>query len=698
MQEPSNDQYRPGRELPAGAPAAAAVALHKRLTAAGSRMGLNQLRRLLEGVAAAPKGERPADWLRLLDIEPDGALKAELLAVAARWREARSATPDDQRAELAKRLAALRNEFARQSLTGFLVPRADEFQGEYVPPRAERLAWLTGFTGSAGIAVVLADRAALFVDGRYTLQVREEADGALYEFRHVIDAPPDQWLLEHLPAGGRLGFDPWLHTVDGLVAIRQAVAAKGGTLVAVDTNPVDAVWTDQPPPPIAPVVPHPLAFAGREAGDKREKIGAELAAAGFDAAVITQPTSLAWLLNVRGADVPRTPLPLGFAVLHKDGAVDLFIEPLKLVHELPQHLGNGVVVAPPDGFGPALDRLGLEKRRVLVDRGSAGVWIVDRLKAAGADLVMGEDPCALQKACKNPVELDGMRAAHRRDGAAVTRFLAWLAKAAADGSIGEMEAAEKLVSFRRQNDNFRDLSFDTISGAGPNGAVVHYRASPRTNRRITPGELYLVDSGGQYLDGTTDITRTVAIGAPSDEARDRFTRVLKGHIALGAARFPRGTTGSQLDALARASLWQAGLDYDHGTGHGVGSYLSVHEGPQRISKIPNRVPLLPGMIVSNEPGYYKTGAYGIRIENLVTVVRLPAPQEGVAELYGFETITLAPIDRNLVDLSLISPAEIAWLDAYHARVRESLTPLLDTETAAWLAAATAPLSGLKAVA
>ncbi len=658
-------------------------------------MEINRLQKLLEGVSAAPPGERPADWLRLLDIEPAADLKADLLAFAARRREVKAVTPADLKTVRAGRLAALRNELTRQGLAGFLIPRADEFQGEYVPPRAERLGWLTGFTGSAGIAVVLTEKAAIFVDGRYTLQVREEADGTLYDFGHVTDSPPETWLLENLPAGAKLGFDPWLHTVDGLVAIRQAVAAKGGTLVAVSPNPVDAVWSDQPPPPIAPVVPHPLAFTGREASDKREKIGAELAAAGLDAAIITQPASLAWLLNLRGADVPRTPLPLGFAVLHKDGTVDLFMEPLKLVRELPQHLGNGVVVAAPEGFGPALDRLGLARRRVLVDRGSAGVWVVDRLKNAGADLVMGEDPCAMQKACKNRVELDGTRAAHRRDGAAVTRFLAWLAKSAGSGKISEMEASEKLAGFRRQNENFRDLSFDTISGAGPNGAVVHYRANARTNRLITPGELYLVDSGGQYLDGTTDITRTVAIGTPPDEARDRFTRVLKGHIALGAARFPRGTSGSQLDALARASLWQAGLDYDHGTGHGVGSYLSVHEGPQRISKIPNRVPLLPGMIVSNEPGYYKTGAYGIRIENLVTVVRLEAPNEGVPELYGFETITLAPIDRNLVDLSLMAPAEIAWLDAYHARVRDTLTPLLDAETAAWLAEATAPLATIK---
>jgi len=666
-------------------------ALGKMLETAGSRLDINKLRQLVAGVLAAPKNERPDDWLALLGGRPD----AELLAQVRALREEMSAErprPLPARGESAgQRLAALRKELAARDLAGFLVPRADEFQGEYVPPRAERLSWLTGFTGSAGLAVVLAARAAVFVDGRYTLQVREETDGALYEHRHLIEQPAERWLAEHFPTGGSLGFDPWLHTGDGLQAIREAVERKGGRLVATDANPVDAIWRDQPAPPIAPVVPHPLAFAGREASDKREKIAAELAAADLDAAVVSQPASLAWLLNLRGADVPRTPLPLGFAVIHRDATVDLFMEPLKLAPGLERHLGNGVAVQPPAAFGAALDRLGEGKRRVLVDRASAGLWILDRLKAAGAQVRLGEDPCALPKACKNPVELAGARAAHRRDGAAVSRFLAWLEAEAPKGGLTEMDAVARLAAFRRENEHFRDFSFDTISGAGPNGAIVHYRVSERTNRPIRTGELFLLDSGGQYLDGTTDITRTVAIGEPSAEARDRFTRVLKGHIALGSARFPRGTTGSQLDALARASLWQAGLDYDHGTGHGVGSYLGVHEGPQRISKVPNRVPLLPGMIVSNEPGYYKTGAYGIRIENLVVVVPIPAAPEGGPEMLGFETLTLAPIDRNLVDLTLMTAADVAWLDAYHARVRESLTPLVDAKTAVWLARATAPL-------
>jgi Xaa-Pro aminopeptidase len=666
-------------------------ALDRLLREAGSRLDINKLRQVIAGVLAAPSSERPDDWLKLLGGAPDAALLAQVKALKQRMAAERP-RPQPARGEAAReRLTALRKELKRRGLEGFLVPRADEFQGEYVPPRAERLAWLTGFAGSAGLAVVLAERAAIFVDGRYTLQVREEADGRLYEFRHLIDTPAERWLAEQLPSGGTLGFDPWLHTPEGLQAIREAVERKGGRLVATEGNPLDAVWTDQPAPPIAPVVPHPTAFAGADAAEKREKVAAELAAANLDAAVISQPASLAWLLNLRGADVPRTPLPLGFALVRRDGTVDLFMEPLKLSPGLERHLGNGVAVAPPAAFAAALDRLGAEKRRVLVDRASAGLWIVERLKAAGAELKHGEDPCLMPKACKNPVELAGARAAHRRDGAAVSRFLAWLEETAPKGGLTEMDAVAKLASFRRQNENFRDFSFETISGAGPNGAVVHYRVNERTNRPIRAGELFLLDSGGQYLDGTTDITRTVAIGEPSAEARDRFTRVLKGHIALGSAHFPRGTSGSQLDALARGSLWQAGLDYDHGTGHGVGSYLAVHEGPQRISKVPNRVPLLPGMIVSNEPGYYKPGAYGIRIENLVVVVSISPASETGPEMLGFETLTLVPIDRNLVDRSLMTADDVAWLDAYHARVRESLMPLVDEKTAAWLARATAPL-------
>jgi Xaa-Pro aminopeptidase len=571
------------------------------------------------------------------------------------------------------------------------VPRGDEHQGEYVPPRAERFAWITGFTGSAGAAIVLLDAAAIFIDGRYTLQARQQVDGAIYEQRHLVDEPPHDWLAAHARKGMRIGFDPWLHTADGIAKLRTSAQRVGAALVAVDKNPIDSVWTNQPPEPIAPVRVHAEKFAGRSAADKRAELAAKLKTDGVSAAVITAPDSLAWLLNVRGADVPHTPLPLGFAILQADGLVDLFMDPRKLLPSVISHLGNQVKIEPRAAFGAALDRLAQQKRRVLVDAATAAVWIGDRLERSGAEVLRGQDPCALPKACKNAVELQNTRDAHVRDGVAVTRFLAWLAEEAPKGRLTELDAAARLFEFRAMGESFRDTSFTTISGAGSNGAIVHYRVSAATNARIAPDMLYLVDSGAQYLDGTTDVTRTVAIGTPTPEQRDRFTRVLKGHIALAMARFPKGTSGSQLDALARASLWQAGLDYDHGTGHGVGSYLSVHEGPHRISKVPNTVALLPGMIVSNEPGYYKTGAYGIRIENLVAVCEVDQPVGAERRLFGFETLTLVPIDRTVVEPTLMTPTEIQWLDAYHERVRQTLKPYVDGSVALWLDAATRPL-------
>ena len=662
-------------------------ALADLLKKAGVRVDMSQIRGLLDGVLAAPAGEHPDAWMELVAPAADPASRAQLAAlkrqIAAEAKPAPLATSS-------ARLAALRKELDRRALAGFLVPRADEHQGEYVPPRAERLAWLTGFTGSAGLAAVLADRAAVFVDGRYTLQVRDQVDSSLFELRHLTEEPPEAWIEAHLPKGGRLGYDPWLHTPESLKRLGAAAAKAGGELVPVASNPLDAVWSDQPPPPLAPVVSQDIAYAGRSAQEKRESIGRGLAAEGATAVVLSNPDSIAWLLNIRGADVPRTPFALGFAILHQDGGVELFMDRRKFAPGLEAHLGNQVAVNAPEAFGAALDRLGAAKARVLADPASAPAWAFDRLRGAGAVLVEREDPCLLPKACKNEAELRGTRNAHRRDGVAVTRFLHWISREAPTGKVDELAAADKLAQFRRAGDLFRDFSFDTISGAGPNGAVVHYRSTERTNRALRPGELYLVDSGAQYVDGTTDITRTVAVGAPSAEMKDRFTRVLKGHIALAMGRFPKGTTGSQLDTLARYALWQAGLDYDHGTGHGVGSFLSVHEGPQRISKIPNRVALEPGMIVSNEPGYYKTGAYGIRIENLVTVIEDARPGDE-RPMLAFETLTLAPIDRSLVEKSLLTSEEIAWLDAYHARVRDALTPALDKETANWLAKATAPI-------
>lgn len=590
-----------------------------------------------------------------------------------------------------EKVAALRAELARQGLTGFLVPQADEHQGEYVPPRARRLAWLTGFTGSAGLAVVLAETAAIFVDGRYTLQVRDQVPADLFEYQHVTQSPPTEWLRGRLKPGDRLGYDPWLHTVEGVERLTAACQKAGAELAPCATNPVDALWSDQPGPPLAPVVPHELAYTGRAAADKRREIAALLEQEGIDATVLTAPDSVAWLLNVRGGDVDHTPLPLAFALCHRDEAVDLFLDARKLGPGLREHLGDGVRIEEPAALGGALDRLGAARASVGVDPAMAAAWIHQRLTTAGATVVRAADPCALPKAQKNEVELAGARACHRRDGAALCRFLAWLAREAPAGRLTEIGAAARLDAFRAAEALFREPSFPTISGAGPNGAIVHYRATPATDRPIGPGILYLVDSGGQYQDGTTDVTRTVAIGPPTAEQRDRFTRVLKGHIALATARFPAGTTGTQLDGFARRPLWDAGLDYDHGTGHGVGSYLGVHEGPQRITKTGSSVALKPGMICSNEPGYYKTGAYGIRIESLVVVTPVSAPAGAEQELLGFETLTLAPIDRALVEPALLAADEIAWLDAYHRRVRETIGPLVDAGTAAWLEEATRAL-------
>ena len=649
------------------------------------------VRALVAGVIAAPVAEDESAWLELVTAKPGAALKAQLLALAAEMR-AESLAKAARAPSHAERLKRLRAELARRGLAGFIVPRGDEHQGEYVPPRAERLGWLTGFTGSAGAAIVLAEKAAMFVDGRYTLQARAQVGGEHYEFYHLIEEPPADWIAQQLGKGQALGYDPWLHTAVDRERYTTAAAKAGGRLVACADNPIDAIWAGQPPPPIAPVVPHPLAYAGRDSRDKCQVLAGELAKQAIDAAVLTAPDSIAWLLNIRGGDVPHTPLPLSFALLSADATVELFCDPRKLSPGLARHLGNGVSVHGREEFPAALDRLGQANKRVAADPASTAAFIFDRLERAGAEIVKSADPCALPKACKNEVELAGMRAAHRRDGAALTRFLAWIKGRAAKGGISEIEAAERLHALRREGELFRDLSFSTIAGSGPNGAIVHYRATEESNRRLAGGELFLIDSGAQYLDGTTDVTRTLAIGAPSAEMRERFTRVLKGHIALATVRFPAGTTGSQLDVLARAALWQAGLDYDHGTGHGVGSYLGVHEGPQRISKIPNTVALKCGMIVSNEPGYYKTGAYGIRIENLVAVTPADGHAAAEREMLAFETLTLAPIDLDLVEPELLSAAEIAWLDAYHARVRETLAPLLDRATARWLEEATRALA------
>ena len=595
---------------------------------------------------------------------------------------------DDQSdaATCAPRLAALRAELAKRWLDGFIVPRSDEHQGEYVPKRAERLAWLTAFTGSAGAAVVLTDRAAIFVDGRYTLQVRAQTDTKLFEPRDLVAEGPATWIENNVGKGKKIGYDPWLHTANAVEALKTAAAKAGAALVPCETNPIDAVWSDQPAAPIAKAVPHGLPLAGESAEAKRMRVAEETRKHGCDATVLTMPDSICWLLNIRGADVPHTPFALSFAILHGDGSTDLFMDERKSSPELLQHLGNSVRLRAPNEFAPALD--GLAGKTVVADPATASSAIFDRLDKAGAKVTRLPDPCQLPKACKNPVEVEGARKAHIRDGAALSKFLCWFDREAPNGQLTEISAAEQLEGFRKATGALSDLSFDSISAAAGHAASPHYRVTRSSNLPIKLGEIYLIDSGGQYSDGTTDVTRTIIVGKPTAEMKDRFTRVLKGHIALATATFPEGTTGSALDSFARRPLWEAGLDYEHGTGHGVGSYLSVHEGPQNISKRPIAQALKPGMIVSNEPGYYKAGEYGIRIENLIVVTELPDVPGGERKMMGFETITLSPIDLDLVEASLLTSDEARWLNAYHERVRETLTPLVDPKTAGWLEKAT----------
>lgn len=594
-------------------------------------------------------------------------------------------------AQAREHLPLLRAELERRGLDGFLIPRADEHQGEYVPPHAERLAWLTGFTGSAGAAAVMQDKAAIFVDGRYTLQVQTQTDTDLFVPQDFPEVTIASWLRKNAGEGQKIAYDPWLHTVGEARRLEAACRAAGAELVAVSDNPLDAVWADQPPLPDAPASIQPEARTGRRSADKREEIAGQLKDEKTAAAVLSLPDSIGWLLNIRGRDVPHTPFLLAFAILYEDGHADLFTDPAKIPDDVRNHLGNDVAIQPRSALGEALGKLA--GKQVQIDPAWTPAWVGQALTAAGARLKEAADPCLLPKATKTEAELNGARTAHERDGAALTRFLHWLDTTTSQREVTEIEAAKTLEAFRAETGALKDLSFDTISGAGPHGAIVHYRVTESSARTLDQGSLFLVDSGGQYEDGTTDVTRTVPIGTPTDEMRDRFTRVLKGHISLATARFPKGTTGGHLDALARRPLWDAGLDYDHGTGHGVGSYLSVHEGPQNISKSARAfaTPLAPGMICSNEPGYYKTGAFGIRIENLVIVTEAAPIAGGERPMMGFETITLAPIDRRLIGASLLTAEEIAWVDAYHARVNEIIRPQLEGGAKAWLDDMTAPL-------
>jgi Xaa-Pro aminopeptidase len=580
------------------------------------------------------------------------------------------------------RLNALRAQLVRQRLDGFVVPLTDEHMSEYVGDYAQRLAWLTGFQGSAGSAVVLPEEAAIFVDGRYTLQVRDQVDGKHWDYVSVPQTSIAAWLGEHAPGGARIGYDPWLHTRKWVEEAKAALAKKGAALVAVDTNPVDAVWPDRPAPSAAHLVPHGEALAGKSSAEKRSEIVEWLKAEKLDAAVLSALDSIAWTFNIRGEDVSRTPVALAFALLHADGTAELFVAPEKIDSAVRAHLGNAVTIRDRADFIDALHDLA--GKTVAVDPQRAVSAIFSAIDEAGGTIRAVRDPAVLPKAIKNAVEIAGQKAAQARDGAALSRFLRWISVEGPKGGQTELSASDRLEAFRKETGLLVDLSFDTISGSGPNGAIVHYRVSEETDRAIEPGTLYLVDSGAQYRDGTTDVTRTIAIGTPSAEMKRNFTLVLKGHIALATAQFPAGTRGGQLDTLARQFLWAHGLDYAHGTGHGVGSFLSVHEGPQRIGTFDGGdEPLLPNMILSNEPGYYKTGGYGIRIENLVLVETRDVPGAEKPFL-GFETLTLAPIDRNLVDVAILSPAELGWLNAYHARVLEVIGPQLAGEDKAWL--------------
>ncbi len=588
------------------------------------------------------------------------------------------------------RLKALRAQLERDALTGFVVPLTDEHLSEYVGAYAQRLAWLTGFRGSAGSAVVLPEEAAIFVDGRYTLQVRDQVDGAFWQYESVPQTSVAAWLGDHALAGARIGYDPWLHTRRWVADATRALAGQGAALVPVTRNPVDAVWLDRPAPSTAHLVPHEEQYAGRSSADKRAQIGDWLKADGLDAVVLTALDSIAWTFNIRGADVTHTPVALAYALLHADGRAELFVAPEKVDADVRAHLGNAVTLRDRADFVAALGDLA--GKSVAVDPERAVAAIFETLEQAGATVRPLRDPAVLPKAIKNATEIAGTKAAHARDGAALSRFLHWLSVEGLRGGQDELSVAERLQQFREETGALVDLSFDTIAGAGPNGAIVHYKASAETCRPVEPGTLLLVDSGGQYKDGTTDITRTIAIGTPSAAMRRHFTLVLKGHIALAGAIFPAGTRGSQLDVLARQYLWAEQLDYAHGTGHGVGSFLSVHEGPQRIAGYAGGdEPLQPGMILSNEPGYYETGAYGIRIENLVLVVPRGEGEEG-RPFHGFETLSHAPIDRALIDTAMLSAAERAWVDAYHARTLEIVGPQLSGAARTWLEDACAPLA------
>ncbi len=670
------------------------IDLREQLARSTAHITADDLSGVIAGVLAAPGSDGGIGgsdaWMTMVSADPSPDL-IRLLRDHFNKAKKEYSTGLETPCPSGTRLAELRAELTRQGLSGFIVPLADEHQGEYIPTRAQRLAWLTGFTGSAGIAVILRNTAAVFVDGRYTLQASDQLDKNHFEIVPQSENSPWEWIANNTDERDAIGYDPWLHTPDGVKRLNTAIEESGGTLVGVTQNPIDLIWINQPAHPLTPLQIMEQQFVGQSSIEKRQKIAGMLSEVGHDAVVLTAPDSIAWLANIRGGDVPYTPFCLAFGILYQDGRFELFTDRRKVPANVADCLPEGIEIRDRDSFNQGLDDLGNSGATVRLDPTSAAAAISNRLASSGAAVRHGDDPCALPKACKNQIELDGIRAAHVRDGLALTRFLAWLSREGNSGNVSEKSAADRLEALRREGENIRGLSFPTISGTGPNGAIVHYRVTEQTNSVLAQNSLYLVDSGGQYLDGTTDVTRTIAIGTPTPEMKDLFTRVLKGHIALATAIFPPGTCGSQLDTLARAALWQVGLDYDHGTGHGVGHYLSVHEGPHRISRVPSGVPLRQGMIISNEPGYYKSGAFGIRIENLVTVQQASLPAGSERDMLCFETLTLAPIDVNLIAADLLTNPERDWLNGYHARVFEIHSAKLDDADREWLHSVTAPL-------
>ncbi|MGV1013981.1 MAG: aminopeptidase P family protein [Methyloceanibacter sp.] len=589
-----------------------------------------------------------------------------------------------------ERLKALRRELKARKFKAFIVPHSDEHQNESLPADAERLAWLTGFTGSAGVAIVLDKEAALFVDGRYTLQARAQTDPALFEVLQTPEAKASGWLKDKLKKGAVVGYDPALHTIKEIERLTAALEKAGIKLKPVDPNPIDSLWKDRPEAPSSPVVLHPLKFAGRRAQDKIGDVQALLKKEKVDAVLLTMLDSIAWLFNIRGGDIRHVPVALAYAIVPAKGRSTLFIDPAKIGDDVRGALSQFTDLAKPTALVKALKALGKAKARVRLDPETAPVRFAQILAAQGAKFIPGTNPVELPKAIKNAAEIKGARAAHKRDGAAMARFLAWLDESAKSGKVDEIGAAVKLEDFRGKTGEFKDTSFPTISAAGANGAIVHYRPTAESKQTLKPGSLYLIDSGGQYLDGTTDITRTIAIGTPTAQMRRHYGLVLKAHIAIAISRFPKGTRGQDLDAFARRPLWEAGLDFDHGTGHGVGSYLAVHEGPQRLSRLGTHA-LEPGMILSNEPGLYFEGRYGIRLENLILVTSPKKIAGGTREMLGFETLTLVPFDRRLIDAADLLPFELAWLNAYHVQVRREIEPLLSDKDQAWLRHATAPI-------